>query len=102
MSLAQALAGNYPSFGSSPQVQVAPTDTIGPQMAAYQAQLANWQAEQNQQNALMGGLFGLAGSALTAGLMPGGWLTGLIGGGAAAPNYAASMYKMSGKPGFGF
>ena len=53
-----------PQFTQAPQVGVAPTDVVGPINTAYQAQLANWN-RQNQQNAgLMGGLFGLGGTLL--------------------------------------
>jgi hypothetical protein len=52
------------------QQPIAPTDTMTPQMMAYQGQMQNWQAGQNANNALMGSIFGLAGSAL------GGWGSG--------------------------
>ncbi len=41
---------------------VAPTDVLGAYNQQYQGQLAQWQAQQQQQNAGMGGLFGLAGT----------------------------------------
>lgn len=56
-----------PTYQGLPQSQIAPTDTITPQMMAYQGQQQNWQTGQNASNALMGSIFGLAGSAL------GGW-----------------------------
>jgi hypothetical protein len=59
-----------PTFQNTQQQPVAPTDTITPQMMAYQGQMQNWQAGQNANNALMGSIFGLAGSAL------GGWGSG--------------------------
>lgn len=61
-----------PTYQPLPQTQIAPTDTYTPQQMAYQGQLANWQAQQQQSNAMMGGLFGLGSSALMAGMMPGG------------------------------
>lgn len=59
-----------PQFVNTAQQPIAPTDTMTPQMASYQGQMQNWQAGQNASNALMGSIFGLAGSAL------GGWGTG--------------------------
>lgn len=56
-----------PQFANTPQTGVAPTDVIGPTNLAYQGQLAGWQAGQNRNNAMMGGISGLAGNAL------GGW-----------------------------
>jgi hypothetical protein len=53
---------------NSPQLQ--PTDVIGPTYSSYQGQLANHQAQMGQQNAAMGGLFGLGSAAL------GGWAMG--------------------------
>src|SRR6185295_2380352 len=46
--------------------QVAPTDVSGNVWNAYNGQLQQYQTGQSQQNALMGGLFGLGGSALGA------------------------------------
>jgi len=70
----QALRGQQPIPGSlgapAPGVNVAPTDVTGPIMAKYQAEMAKYMAEQQRQNAIMGGLFGLGGSAL------GGWMMG--------------------------
>ena len=51
----------------APQVAVQPTDAVGPAMAKFQADFAKWQAEQQQKNSTLGGLFGLGGAAL------GGW-----------------------------
>lgn len=65
--------GTMPQFTQAPQVGVAPTDVTGAINTAYQGQMAQWQARQNQQNSLMGGLFGLGGAAL------GGWLGGPAG-----------------------
>lgn len=55
---------------AEPQVTVAPTDTTGPMMAKYQAELMKYQADQAKQNAMWGALAGLGGAAL------GGWATG--------------------------
>ena len=55
-----------PQFQNVPQVQVANVDTSAPYNMQYQGQMAQYQAGQQQQNAMMGGLFGLGGSALTA------------------------------------
>lgn len=75
MSLVTALRGaqqNLPGvYGKdAPAANVAPTDTTGPAMAKYQAELMKYQTEQQKQQALMGALFGLGGSAL------GGWAMG--------------------------
>lgn len=56
-----------PSFANTPQTGISPTDVIGPTNLAYQAQLANWQNNQNRGAAGLGGLFSLGSSAL------GGW-----------------------------
>lgn len=55
-----------PNFVQTPQSQVANVDTSAPYNMQYQGQMAQYQAGQQQQNAMMGGLFGLGGSALTA------------------------------------
>jgi len=57
---------SMPQFSQVPGVQVAPTDISSPYNMQYQGQMAQSQAGQQQQNAMMGGLFGLGGSALTA------------------------------------
>jgi hypothetical protein len=80
-----------PQFSNMTQTSVAPTDVIGANSLAYQGQLANFQAQQQARNATMGGLFGLGGSALMAGAMPGGFL-GL--GSAAAPVALASDIRV--------
>ena len=56
-----------PQFGNVNSPQLAPTDVTGPTYASYQGQLANWQNQQQQSQAAMGGLFGLGSAAL------GGW-----------------------------
>jgi len=52
-----------PTYAPSSAGQVAPTDVSGNYNNAYQSQLQQYQMQQGQNNALMGGLFGLAGSA---------------------------------------
>ncbi len=56
-----------PNFVNTPQTQVAPTDVIGAYNSAQQQQNAQYAAQLQSQNATMGGLFGLGGSALLAG-----------------------------------
>lgn len=68
--IAALLSGSQvqqPNFVGTPQTSVAPTDVAGITQAGYQNSLVPWQAQQNQNNAMLGGLFGLGGAAL------GGW-----------------------------
>lgn len=58
-----------PTYAQPSQGQVAPTDVGGITNAAYQGQLQQYQAQQGASNSLMGGLFGLGGSALGAGIL---------------------------------
>ncbi len=58
-----------PQFQNVPQVQVQPTDVMGAYGQQYAGQMAQWQQGQKSQDAAMGGLFGLGGSALMAGGM---------------------------------
>lgn len=51
-----------PQAGQVAPVNVAPTDVMGAYNNQYQGQLAAWQAANQSNNAMMGGLFGLAGS----------------------------------------
>jgi hypothetical protein len=51
-----------PQFGAVPNVQQATTDIAGITQNAYNQQLAAAQMESQQQNAFMGGLFGMAGT----------------------------------------
>lgn len=66
---------SQPNFVNTPNTGVAPTDIIGPTYASYNANVANANRAAGQQNAMLGGLFGLggtlAGSALGGPL--GGW-----------------------------
>jgi len=57
-----------PQFQSTPQTGMAPTDVTGPANTAWQGQMAGWNAANQSRNAMTGGLFGLGGSAITAGL----------------------------------
>lgn len=62
-------AGNgvqAPQFGQVPQAQVAPTDVSGNYWNQYQGQVAQQQMQNQSNNATMGGLFGLGGSAIGA------------------------------------
>lgn len=55
-----------PQFTGVPQTNVAPTDVIGPINTAYQGQLAGYNAQVAQNNALTSGLFGLGSAAMMA------------------------------------
>lgn len=61
---------SQPNFVSTPQTQVAGTDYAGIVNSNYQGQVAAANAKAQSQNAMMGGLFGLAGA------LGGGWLGG--------------------------
>lgn len=56
-----------PTYAAPSAGQVAPTDVAGINANSYNQQLQQYQTQQGQSNALMGGLFGLGGSALGAG-----------------------------------
>lgn len=58
-----------PQFAPVPQVQISPTDVSGNYWNQYQGQVAQQQQAQQSNNAAMGGLFGLGGTALMAGGM---------------------------------
>lgn len=66
MSFLNASQVNNPQFGQGPQVGVAPTDFIGAQQQNLNQQNLSWQAQQQQQMAMMNGLFGLGKTALGA------------------------------------
>lgn len=53
-----------PQFNSIPGVNMANTDVAGITQNAYNQQLAAWNAQQQQNNAFMGGLFGLGSAAI--------------------------------------
>lgn len=63
-----------PQFVNTPQTQIANTDTYAPYAMQQQAALAQQQMATSQNNALMGGLFGLGSAGLMAGMMPGGFM----------------------------
>lgn len=56
-----------PQFGNTPATSVANTDVAGITQQGYQNSLIPWQAENQNRQAMMGGLFSLGGAAL------GGW-----------------------------
>lgn len=56
-----------PTWAQGTQAQIPATDTTSPALAQYQGQMNAWQQGQQNNNAMMGGLFGLGGSALGAG-----------------------------------
>jgi hypothetical protein len=51
---------------STPQASVSPTNVAGIAQNAYEQQLARANMQQQQNNAMLGGLFGLGGAALQA------------------------------------
>jgi hypothetical protein len=55
-----------PQFGPGPNNQVANTDTAGITMNGYQQKLAGWQGQQQYQQGMMGGLFGLGAAGIMA------------------------------------
>jgi len=57
---------SQPNFVGTPQTGVAGVDYAGLVNQNYQAQLAGWQNQVSQNNAMMGGLFGLGGAAIKA------------------------------------
>lgn len=59
---------SQPNFVNTPQSQVAGTDYQGAVNTAYQGQLNSYNQKVASNNAMMGGLFGLAGTIGTAGL----------------------------------
>lgn len=61
---------SQPNYVTTPSPGVAPTDVIGAYNNAYQGEMAGYNAEASNRNAMMGGLFGLAAAPL------GGWAYG--------------------------
>jgi hypothetical protein len=55
-----------PQFMGGPNNQVANTDTAGIAMQGYQNQMANWQQRNQQQQGMLGGLFGLGAAGIMA------------------------------------
>lgn len=65
---------SQPNFVNTPQTNVAPVDYAGITNNAFNNQFLNYNAQVQQNNAMLGGLFGLGGAALGAGGMAlGGW-----------------------------
>lgn len=60
---------SQPNWVNTPNTGVQPTDVIGPTYSNYQAQVGNYNNAVSRNNAMMGGLFGLASAPL------GGWAT---------------------------
>ena len=60
---------SVPQFMPQQAPQLGGTDVVGPTMAAYQGQLANWNAQQQRNASMMGGLASLGGSLAGAGIM---------------------------------
>src|SRR5690606_7332530 len=55
---------SQPNFVGTPSTTVQPTDYIGAVRDKMNYDMAAWQTQVNSKNSMMGGLFGLAGSAL--------------------------------------
>ena len=53
---------NVPQANQTAPVSVAPTDVIGATNNAYAGNIAAWNAQNQQSNSALGGLFGLAGT----------------------------------------
>lgn len=66
-ALMSASPVGQPNYVTTPNVPVQPTDYLGAVNTAYQGQLAAFNAANQRQNAMLGGLFGLAAAPL------GGW-----------------------------
>lgn len=58
-----------PTYAQPTQANIAPTDITSPVYNSYNGALQTYQQQQGANNALMGGLFGLGGSALSMGGM---------------------------------
>jgi hypothetical protein len=55
-----------PNFMNNPSAQVANTDTAGITMNGYQQQMNGWQQQNQNRQGMLGGLFGLGASGITA------------------------------------
>lgn len=67
--IASLLSGTQigqPQFNSTPAYNVNPTDIMGATYGSYNANAQNAAMRQQQNNAMMGGLFGLGGAAISA------------------------------------
>lgn len=65
-----------PQFGIAQSAQMPTTDIAGITQQGYANQMAQYQAKQQQQQAMMGGLFNLGASALTGGMFGAGGMFG--------------------------
>jgi hypothetical protein len=72
-ALARGNQVSMPSYVNTPQTSIAPTDYLGAQALSSNIQSQNANRVASQQNALMGGLFGLGGAALGGSLAGGFW-----------------------------
>lgn len=61
---------SQPNWAGTPQTSVAPTDVAGPIYSSYQGNLANWNAQNQSNNAMMGGLLSIPAT------IAGGWASG--------------------------
>lgn len=77
-ALLNGSAVQSPMLQNIPQTQVAPTDYLGAVSTNYQGQLANYNAARQQNNAGLGGLFGVGGT-LLGGALGSPWLGGMLG-----------------------
>lgn len=77
-ALLNGSAVQSPVLMNTPQTQVAPTDYLGAVNSNYQAQLANYNAQQRQKSSALGGLFGIGGT-LLGGAFGSPWLGGMLG-----------------------
>jgi hypothetical protein len=58
---------SMPTFGSNPGLSVPNVDYAGLEMQGYENELAAWQQQNQNRNAIIGGLFGLGSAGITAG-----------------------------------
>lgn len=65
-----------PNFAMAQPYTMPTTDIAGITQQGYQNELGAWNAQQRQTQAMMGGLFGLGGAALGAGIGPASWFGG--------------------------
>ena len=73
-----------PQFGIAQSAQMPTTDIAGITQQGYANQMAQYQAKQQQNQAMMGGLFNLGASALTGGMFGAGGMFGKAAAGAGA------------------
>jgi hypothetical protein len=65
-ALRSASPVNMPQFSGPTPIMAGATDVAGNMWNAYNGQMNQWNAQQQQQNNLMGGLFGLGSAAIMA------------------------------------